>query len=213
MEDVLSNQRRIVIVRDHLGVDLLLDLNSARCLAPFMREEQTLGSAATELKMPASTLAYRVGRFRTAGLLDVISHRARAGKPIPVYRATADEYRIPFDAMPAGRRDEFIHGSRRYVLAEFSAAMDRTLLSEDSSGVRVSSHPVRGMEISFMETDEMKSTVTTEWWGKVSLTDDEALELRNALEELGKRFGNDQPGPGKKPYISMFGLVPEGRTR
>jgi hypothetical protein len=213
MEENVSNERRIVTVRDHLGVDLLLKLNSARCLAPFMREEQTLGSAAAELQMPASTLAYRVGRFRTAGLLDVVSHQARAGKPIPVYRATADEYHIPFDAMPPGRRDEFIHGSRRYVLTEFSAAMDRALLTEESSGVRVSAHPVRGMEISFIETDEMKATVGTEWWGKVRLTDDEAMELRGALEALGKRFGNDQPGPGRKLYITMFGLVPEGRTR
>jgi hypothetical protein len=77
----------------------------------------------------------------------------------------------------------------------------------------VSSHPVRGMEISFMETEEMTNTVSTEWWGKVSLSDDEAMELRHALEDLGKRFGNDQPGPGRKPYITMFGLVPEGRKR
>lgn len=214
MEDDVSNQRRDPIpaireVRDHLGVDLLLKLRSARCIGPFLREEQTLGSAAAELEMPASSLAYWVGRFRTAGLLEVVREEARAGKPIPVYRATAREFRIPFEAMPPGRRDEFIHGSRRHVLAEFGAAMDRVLEAEGMSAVRVSSHPVRGIEIHFVESDDLRDQRVTEWWGKVRLTDAEAEEFREALEALSKRFGNDAPGPGRTSYITMFGLVPE----
>ena len=104
MTDILSNQTRVMAVTEHRAVDLLLKLASTRCLGPFMREEHTLGSAAAELQMPASSLAYYVGRFVNAGLVEVVRLQTRSGKPIPVYRATAEEFRVPFDAMPPGRR-------------------------------------------------------------------------------------------------------------
>lgn len=215
MTEVVSNQTpprpHLRVVRDHMGIDLLLKLASARCLAPFLRTEHTLGSAAKELEMPASTLAYYVGRFRKAGLLEVVRLEPRAGKPIPVYRATADQFDVPFHAMPPGRRDEFLHGSRRHVLAEFMTAMDRAVLAEHSSGIRITSHPVRGMQIELSPDDRPANSPVTEWWGKVRLTDEQALELRDALEDLARKYGNDEPGPGRRTYITMFGLVPERR--
>jgi DNA-binding transcriptional ArsR family regulator len=199
------------IVRDHMGIDLLLKLSSARCLAPFIRTEHTLGTAAKELEMPASSLAYHVGRFRKAGLVDVVRLEPRAGKPIPVYRATADQFEVPFHAMPPGRRDEFLHGSRRHVLAEFVAAMDHAALAQRSNGIRVSSHPVRGMQIEFAPDDRPDDSPITEWWGKVRLSEEEAIELRDTLEALAARFGGDEPGPGRLTYLAMFGLVPARR--
>ena len=109
MEETLSNESRTpVVAREHMAVDLLLNLDAARRLAPFMRCEQTLGSAAAELEMPASSLAYWVGRFQKAGLIAIVRREPRAGKPIPVYRAIADEFQVPLDAMPPGLRDEFL---------------------------------------------------------------------------------------------------------
>jgi len=194
-----------------MGIDLLLKLASARCLAPFLRTEHTLGTAAQELEMPASTLAYYVGRFRKADLLEVVRLERRAGKPIPVYRATADQFEVPFRAMPPGRRDEFLHGSRRHVLAEFMTAMDRAVLAELSSGIRIAGHPTRGVQIELSPDERPDDSPVTEWWGKVRLTDEEALELRRELEGLAQRFGSDEPGPGRRTYITMFGLVPQRR--
>ncbi|MBI4935893.1 MAG: hypothetical protein HY828_18585 [Actinobacteria bacterium] len=217
MTEDVSNQtsaiRRVVTITDHLGVDLLLKLAAARCLAPFMRTEHTLGSAAAELEMPASSLSYYVTRFQRAGLLEVVRREPRAGKPIPVYRATADEFQVPFDAMPPGMRDQFLNGSRQHVLAEFTTAMDREVLQRFDSGIRVASHPVRGMQIDFMEGAASDDLGITEWWGKVRLTEDEAREYASSLRALAERFGNDTPGPGRRTYITMFGLVPEGRRR
>ena len=211
MEEDVSNQPRITVVRDHLGVDLLLKLNSTRVLAPFMRAEQTLGSAATELEMPASTLAYYVQRFVRAGLVEVVRLERRAGKPIPVYRAVADEFQVPFDAMPFGKRDEFLNGSRQKVLGAFTAAMDREITRQFDAGIRVQSHPVRGVSIDFMEGARATDLGVTEWWGKVRLTDDEAREYSEALQALVNKYSDDVPGPGRHTYITMIGLVPERR--
>jgi DNA-binding transcriptional ArsR family regulator len=217
MTEHVSNEttpaRRVVAVTDHLGVDLLLKLSAARCLAPFMRTEHTLGSAAAELEMPPSSLSYYVTRFQRAGLVTVVRREPRAGKPIPVYRATADEFRVAFETMPPGMRDQFLNGSRHHVLSEFTAAMDREVVRRFDGGIRVSSHPVRGMQIELVEGDTPDDLGITEWWGKIRLTEQEAHEYAAALRALAERFGNDTPGPDRRTYITMLGLVPEGRRR
>lgn len=200
-------------VRDHLGVDLLMKLGAARCLAPFMRREHTLGTAATELEMPASTLAYYVKRFLRAGLLQVVRVDPRAGKPIPVYRATADEFRVPFDAMPPGRRDEFLHGSRQKVLGDFVGAMERQITTRLASGIGVTAPGTRGVAINIIDADALDDAPIAEWWGKLRLTEAQAFEFRDALHQLVERFAADEPlpGPGLRSYISMVGLVPDGK--
>jgi hypothetical protein len=213
MTEVVSNQHTIKVVRDHVGVDLLLKLAATRCLGPFMRTEHTLGTAATELEMPASSLAYYVGRFVKAGLVQVVREQARAGKPIPVYRATADEFHVPFDSMPPGRRDEFLNGSRKLVLGEFTAAVDRAIMDEGGSGIRVLADPVRGVQIDFIDGSRPSDVTATEWWGKLTLTDEVARRLRDELEDIVRRYSGEHPGPGKRNYIAMFGLVPEPRRR
>jgi hypothetical protein len=214
MKDVVSNQTGIRVVRDHLAVDLLLKLASTRCLAPFMRAEHTLGTAATELEMPASTLAYYVQRFVRAGLVEVVRLEPRAGKPIPVYRAAADEFQVPFDAMPPGRRDEFLNGSRAKVLDAFTTAITREMTRHSGSGLRVKPHPVRGVAIDFVDLDDLDhldDSNVTEWWGKIRLTDAEARAMRDELQAVVAKFGHDNEGPGRRTYVSMVGLVPEGR--
>lgn len=202
-------------MRDHRGVDLLLKLASTRCIGPFMRAEHTLGSAAAELDMAASTLAYYVGRFVKAGLVEVVRLQPRAGKPIPVYRATADEFHIPFSAMPSGRRDEFLHSSRKHVLAEFVAAIDRQLVDDhDDNGIRVVADPVRGVQIDFIDNGTDDDLVATEWWGSIRLTDDDARAMRTELEAIVARYtGREAEGRGSRGYIAMVGLVPDGRRR
>ena len=90
MLEPLSNQP--VVIRDHLGVDLLLNLNAISRLSPFMHAEHTLGSAAKAAAVPASSLAYWVQRFLTARLLETTRVVPRAGKPIPHYRAISSEF-------------------------------------------------------------------------------------------------------------------------
>lgn len=200
-------------VRDHLGVDLLMKLGAARCLAPFMRREHTLGTAAAELDMPASSLAYYVKRFTRAGLLEVTRVEPRAGKPIPFYRATADEYRIPFDAMPPGRRDEFLHGSRQKVLGDFVTAMERQITTRLATGIGVTAPGVRGVAINLIDSELLEDAPIAEWWGKLRLTEAQAFEFRDALHDLVQRFSANEPppGPGLRSYIAMVGLVPDGK--
>jgi hypothetical protein len=194
-----------------MAVDLLLNLEAARRLAPFMRCEQTLGSAANELEMPASSLAYWVARFQKAGLVTVVRHEPRAGKPIPVYRATADEFQVPLDAMPPGRRDEFLNGSRRHMFDEFTKAVDAVAERYLRRGISVRPHTDRGVEIEFLDAEEALPVSVAESWGAVALTDDEARELQETLQALSQRYSANRDDKGTKRYVMVLGLAPKPR--
>lgn len=215
MKEPLSNQKRsnetVMIVRAHDAVDLLLNMQAAKHLAPFMRTEHSLGSAAAELDRRPSSVAYWVGRFVKAGLLVVAREQPRAGKAIPFYRAAADEFQVPFDAMPKGSREEFLHGARKMMVGEFATAVERVARTHYSEGLRIAGHPTRGMSISFIEPKDGGDSPVTEWWGKVSLTKQEASELQEEMEALVARFNTEQTGPGRSRYLMMIGIAPTKR--
>ena len=208
MLEPLSNQP--VTITHHLGVDLLLNLNAISRLAPFMHDEHTLGSAARVAEVPASSLAYWVQRFLKAGLIEVTRTQARAGKPIPHYRALSSEYQVPFDAMPPGTRDEFLLRGRKTAFEQLIAASNRAAASQASAGLRITAHAERGLELNFIEADDLPQGQGTEWWGSCLLTAEEAAELEQTLKDLHTRFGRDQEGPGRTRYHLVFGFVPAG---
>lgn len=215
MVDALSNETlpytAPIIVREHMAVDLLMNLDAARRLAPFMRREHSLGSAAAELEMPASSLAYWVARFVKAGLLKVVRLEPRAGKAIPIYRAVTDEFQVPLDAMPAGLRDEFLNGGRRHMFEEFTKAVDAVAEKYLRGGIRVRCHPDRGVELNFLEADAPLPVHVAEAWASIALTDEEAAEVEALLDQLSKRVTAHAEGPGRKQYVMVLGLAPKPR--
>lgn len=211
MPGPFSNQP--IVVRDHVGVDLLLKVNTLRHLTPFLQGEHTLGTAAKAVGVPASSLAYWVQRFLKAGLIEVTRLEPRAGKPIPHYRAVSSEFQVPFDAMPPGVRDEFLLRGRKFAFDQFIAASNLAAAATfRDSGIRIVASTGRGVELSFVEPADLADHDVTEWWGMCTLNDDEATELSHALKELQVRFGQDREGPGRTRYHLVLGLVPALRT-
>lgn len=207
MLEPLSNQP--VIVRDHVGVDLLFNLNAISRLSPFLHAEHTLGSAAREAKVPASSLAYWVQRFLKAGLVHVTRVEPRAGKPIPHYRAVSSEFQVPFDAMPPGTRDEFLVRGRTSAFEQFIAASNHAAATAFAdSGIRITASTDRGVEINFIEPQVEPNLPGTEWWGSCMLTVEEADELQRTLKGLQEKFGRDHEGPGRTRYHLVLGFAP-----
>lgn len=207
MPEALSNQP--VVVRDHLGVDLLLNVHAISRLAPFLHAEHTLGSAAKAADVPASSLAYWVQRFLKAGLIEVTRTEPRAGKPIPHYRAVTSEFQVPFDAMPPGMRDEFLLRGRKFAFDQFIAASNRAAEKAfGDTGVRIVASTERGVELSFIEPAGRPDQHTTEWWGTCTLTEAEADEVNQILKGLQERFGRDHEGPGRTRYHLVLGFAP-----
>lgn len=211
MPGPVSNQVRVVT--DHLAVDLLMNLTATQRLSPFMHAEHTLGSAAAAAEVPASSLAYWVTRFLTAGLLEVTRLQPRAGMPIPHYRATATEFRVPFEAMSPTARESLFHGPRRHMFEQFIAASDRAASRYYTEGIRVRAHPTRGTELSVVEPELDAPPPVTEWWGTSTLTAAEAAEVHRLLEDIRSRYGQDLTGRGRDRYLMVLGFTPAPRAR
>ncbi|HUC32691.1 MAG TPA: hypothetical protein VMS14_04765 [Ilumatobacteraceae bacterium] len=212
MIDASSNQTRLedrtVQVRDPMAIDLLLNLVAMRHFAPFVRGPQTLGTAARDIGVPPSSMAYWVGRLRRVGLIEVVELRKRAGKPIPVYVASAGEYRIPLDAMPPGAREQFLHGGRRRMYERFTAAIDTLLDRHMRDGLVIKGHPDRGIEIGFPDPVDGSEVPVTEWWGSLRLTPDDADKLNQEMSDLISRYQPDRPGRGRRDYMVVMGFAP-----
>ena len=212
MKQALSNQGPsippVMIVRTLGAVDLLLNVQAARHLGPFMRYEQSLGSAAAELGRRPISVAYWVGRLMRAGLLVVVREQPRAGKAIPYYRAAANEFQVPYDAMPPGTTEEFLNGARKVMVAEFASSVERAARNHFTDGISVTGHAEGGMSINFIEPKGGGTSPATEWWGNVSLTKAEANDLQLEMEALVRRFNTEQRGRGRSRYLVVVGLTP-----
>jgi len=210
MLDHLSNEP--VAVSDHASVDLLMNLGAIRRLAPFMHAEHTLGSAAKSANVPASSLAYWVQRFLTTGLLEITRVQPRAGKPIPHYRAISSRFHVPFAAMPAGTRDEFLLRGRKSAFEQFIAASNHAAEAYFDAGLSIAAHEEHGVELNFIEPTDGRTSLSVEWWGHCSLTDEEAAEVRRTLAELQTRLGRGGDGPGRTRYQVVLGFAPALRA-
>ena len=87
-------------VRDQRAVELLLNLSSARNLAPFLGRENTVSKAATELSQDIKSVYRWTQRFMACGLLIQTRTLARSGRAIRHYRTVASEFVIPLAALP-----------------------------------------------------------------------------------------------------------------
>lgn len=88
-------------VEDPEAVAFLLDLATLRYLLPFLGRERTVREVAPEVGLSPNSLLYRVRKMCDLGLLEVSRLEPRRGRPVKVYRSTAEGFFIPFSATDA----------------------------------------------------------------------------------------------------------------
>ncbi len=106
-------------VRDQRAVELLLNISSARNLAPFFGRENTVAMAATELSQDIKSVYRWTQRFMACGLLIQTQTVPRSGRAIRHYRTVASEFLIPVAALPLGvlvETDNMLHRQMQEAL-------------------------------------------------------------------------------------------------
>ncbi len=86
---------------------MLSDPKALKNLAPFIGREATLSQAAQSLGVSQHHLRYWVDKFLALGLLCARS-QARKGRAIKWYRASADRYFVPFQAVPSQTLEQLL---------------------------------------------------------------------------------------------------------
>ena len=79
----------------------LIDPKKRRYLEPFIGQACSASEAARTLGVKLTAMLYQTERLQALGLLRVTQQQTRRGRPVKLYRATADRFFVPFEVTRA----------------------------------------------------------------------------------------------------------------
>lgn len=201
-----SESRRARRVEDSRQADVLMDRAWLRLLGAFMEEARSVAEAAAGLGVTTEWLYRRVKRLEAVALLEVAETRARAGRPIKRYRATADAYFVPFSLVPAHRVGSV---NRAFHAALFETAIERTFrrppFDADGWGFRTARAPSGDLFVRIVREDGVQwadlgvqAPVMVSGWHVLHLDPADARDLQHEMRALHERFSRRA---GAAPYL------------
>jgi hypothetical protein len=203
-------------ITDPDAVMLLSDLHALRFLTPFLRDAQTLSSAAAALERSTSTLAYWIPKFVRTGLIVHLGDERRAGMAMPRYRPPATQLVVPFRALPFDRRVALLDGGRMRVLRRFLDGLDEAVERDRAMSLGFSSDAPHSFAIEMVETsDHRVARGYTDGWMTMRLSPTTRGELSQAMEALIAKFNERRAGnrSGARRCIVHAGVAPDPRVR
>jgi DNA-binding transcriptional ArsR family regulator len=203
-----------MVIDDATQARLLCGRSSVEALRPFLVGERSLTQAAADLGVRPSTLAYWLPRFVDAGLVREVRRVARAGRPIRVYRAVADEFRVPVGLVPPEAYERFVTGTRRQVYDEFLDAFGQAEPDVERWGLAIGVDPgddqlVVRLDLPGADDGRPGRRRTYEVWLELDLRVEDAVRLRGELVDLVERY-RALSGRGGRHLVHL-GVTPARR--
>lgn len=205
---------RLLVVRDPVAADLLVNPTTLRQLEPFLGREATVSQAARDTGAKPNTVLRRVQRFVEHGLVVVARSRPRAGRSVKLYRSSAEVFFIPFEATSAetldgalAERDAYWEALlRRNVVSarQQAAGTWGTRIYRDERG-RLQVQTALTPDRNFTTLDAEGPAVLSAWRDAVYLDFDDAKALQREMFDLLKRYHQKR---GAQRYILRLGLAP-----
>jgi predicted transcriptional regulator len=210
-----SDPRQTVrVISDRQLADILTDPQALRRLDPFLGRESSVGEAARLTGEKPNTVLSRVRRFEKLGLLEHTRSVPRQGRPVRLYRTTADAFFIPFDTTSAesleaglAERDHYWERMlRRNVVRARQQQVGSwgTRIYRDHRGVLQIQMAV-SPERNYTNLEPSGPAVLSAWRDSVFLDFADAKNLQRELFELLLRY---QRLGGAQRYIVRLGLAP-----
>jgi DNA-binding transcriptional ArsR family regulator len=195
---------------------LIVDGGAQRFLRPFLSRECTAKVAADRLGVSLSLMSYWLKRFQDARLLEVVRLEPRSGRPVKIYRTTADVFIAPFELLPSATLMEFFGTFSEEQQRRFTKALGRVAetwlvsdwgfriqLNEDGK-VRTDATPDPAK--TDVVPDFLAQDAPAAWqsFSTIRLRFDEAKALQRELAELWERYSSKDDGD---VYHLHLGLV------
>ncbi|MGL4175104.1 MAG: hypothetical protein ACRCSN_03425 [Dermatophilaceae bacterium] len=216
MQQLAGGSPAHLVVRDDDQVRVLLDRDYRLVLGAFMGEARSITDAARELAVEAEWLRRRVERLCRERLVRVARTVPRAGRSIRHYRAVADDFFVPieavtFDSLYAGvdRRFSAFRGAILSVAASELARLPQVglrIARKGPAGVRIEVAPEPGR---WWEPQRADGPAAMESWSDLRLERDEALALQRDLRAVITAYTGRQ-SPAGEPHILGVLLAPSG---
>jgi hypothetical protein len=204
-----SSSPDLLTLDDAGAARIVLQPHRRRFLEPFVGRERSAGEAADELGLPVEQVAYRVQAMLRAGLLRAVHTRARAGRPITLYRAPA-EIRAPLMVLPDGDARDFFRlidePMRDTFLASLATLAGRAglgdwtvrLYRDESHGIRLDLAAGTGGWDPSMMLDRRHPAIMFNWI-PLALSQDEAKQLQGELMQVLARWAHRVPAQERAP--------------
>jgi hypothetical protein len=200
-------------IRDQQAITLLLNLSSARNLAPFLGRENTVSGAASELGVDIKAMFRWTQRFITCGLLEEIRSVPRSGRAIRHYQSIASEFLIPVAMLPLS----ILIGTDNLLHQEMQNALLRVWLKNSAirpwgariflGGGRVAIDMSDGVSLQERISDSVTPSETR--WFPLHLTLPDAQAFAKELRSLEERYKALEIA-GEKTYLVHLAVVEDG---
>jgi predicted ArsR family transcriptional regulator len=224
MEEAESPTR--IEVKDVKQARLLSDPESFHYFTPFLARDYTVSQAAKELGCKVDTMLYRVKTFLEAGLLKIVGTEHRRGRPIKIYRSSADAYFVPFSVTPFEDVEAAIKQNIQKDVDTIAHYLARVIRQSGRDGRHIF-RDARG-EVSWVSGADAKEAVLNlddlselakniyaaermlgeSASDELELTDDEAKEFMLEFYKLWRGYKNKKSPGHHKKYFIQFSFVP-----
>lgn len=211
MVPVRLSERECFTAQTPQQARLLLDFSYFKVLGRVMREPSSAGEVAQSAGLTVKQAHHRLTRLLAVGLVEVCGERARAGRAVKLYRAVADEYRVPFALTPAATLGETLQILQGPFLAEQHAALAHALTRASSGEVKLSLNAQGRFQATLGETlGEGEAEAVFSTFAQGHCTPEVAAELERRLQALSDWFQAhaQEPGEGRRGYQLGLRLNP-----
>jgi hypothetical protein len=204
MKDADSKEE--LVLDDPAQIEVVSDLRAQQYLAPFLRGEHTLSSAAAAVGVSPSTMAYWLPRFCDLGLVEVVGIRQRAGMASKVYQATAGVFVVNAGRVDPSRLAALVHDADAQLREAVEAEMTRKNLWA-AVRLEIRGHPSTDAGVTIRARPaELRDGVVCLFNESFAMSPKLARALRDELFEVIGRFkANAEPG---RDYLIHLALAP-----
>lgn len=187
-------------------------MQSGDALKPFFRAPCSIAEGAQATGIKANTLYRWVQKWCALGLLEVAANRPKRGRPVKLYRATAERFFVPFAATSAPTHEALLREMDSEFYDEFYKSFTRA--RQDTAPDWGFSFSVGSDDVYYMRpyqndcepfaADE-PSDVINSWNTDLYLTLEEAKALKRQLRSL---WHSPEKRPGTRRYLIQLRLTP-----
>jgi hypothetical protein len=180
-----------VVVEGQRAAAVFTDPRLRRLLLWFIRHPASVSDAANAWDMDPRRAHYYVQRLERLGLLRVVEVKARAGRPIKLYRAAGDSFFIPSPAAPKGFGEDLAREVRHGLELEFARGEGGMLFTAAKNGsprgriVRAKGVPPRARE----------------FWRVLTLRPQDVDALTRDINALFNRYQRGAATAGGQTYL------------
>lgn len=191
---------------------LLTSPRALRFLAPFLRGSASLTTAAKELAVRPSAVAYWLPQFRSADLIERTAVPAGGATNARWYRAPITSFFIPASMITGVAGRDAITDGRRRAIDSFYTALSFKAVGATMSGLTVGlvedEIQMRAGLPVLSERGRRRSTAV-DGWLELRLEDSRALAFKLEILAMVQRYRQAEPSRPRRgrPYLLHFGLT------